>query len=60
MNDSQSMAGVITLDGRPVTLEELNRQRKQLNEAANQSNEPPKKIVEVSPNNFQTKTVLQG
>jgi len=50
----------MTLDGRPITLDELNKKKQNLQEAASQGNEPPKRIVEVAPNVFQTKTVLQG
>lgn len=50
----------MTLDGKPVTLEELERQKKQLQESPQNSNDPPKKIVEVSPGEFKTKTQING
>jgi len=49
------------LDGRPVTLMELESARSRLMESQKKNpNEPPKKIVEVAPNEYKTKTVIQG
>ena len=57
MSESQ-----MTLDGKPVTLQELERQKHQLTESHGKdaSASAPQRIVEVSPNTFVTKTILRG
>lgn len=57
MSESQ-----MTLDGKPVTLQELEKQKQQLTESycKDASASAPQKIVEVSPNTFITKTILRG
>ncbi|MCA1800088.1 MAG: hypothetical protein LC687_04820 [Actinobacteria bacterium] len=50
----------MTLDGKPVTLEELEHAKKRLTESNQKENEPATRIVEVKPGEFKTKTVLQG
>lgn len=50
----------MTLDGKPVTLEEIEKAKQQLQESSGKGNGPPKKIVEVAPGEFKTKTVIKG
>ncbi len=51
----------MTLDGKPVTLEELEQAKQRLTEGSNDSSaSPPVRIVEVAPGEFKTKTIIQG